>query len=260
MASLAELIMLVILVVSVPAYGQADPVDVLKLVLAQYESTLELHLRNPEDFDNPLVMLLLRQQSCPKRVFLDVNMTEEEEKEQLEQEEEDQQFKLQMESSFQRYELHIYENVRHLRQHQNKFPDSGSYYILLLEGSSLNEQYKEQEQLLLLQFMESVWLRHGHTRIYYVQQQLGQVLLYNPFIKQIVQVEDAQCYRRIFANLHGYPLRTYIFDSVYSTFIGNGTTRQFISASGPDAEAAEAVASQLNFTLNYIWPDDEFFG
>lgn len=257
MASLAVLIMLAILVQSVPAYGQANPVDVLKLILAQFESTLELHLRNPGDFNNPLVMLLLRQQSCPVRLFLAGNVTEEEEKE---QEEEDQQLQLQRESSFQRYELHIYEQVHHLQQHQDKFADSGGFYILLLEGSSLDEQNVEQEQLLLLQFMESIWLRHGHTRIYYVQQQLGQVLLYNPFIKLIVQVEDAQCYRRIFANLYGYPLRAYIFDSVYSTFIGNGDTRQAISASGPDAMAAEAVASQLNFSLNYIWPDDEFFG
>lgn len=254
--------MLVILVQSVPGYGEVNPLDVLKLILAQFESTLELHLRNPEDFDNPLVMLLLRQQSCPVRVFLAGNVTEEEEqrKEQLEQDEEDQQLQLQSESSFQLYEFYIYEHVRNLQHHQDKFADSGGFYILLLEGFSLDEQNMEQEQLLLLQFMESLWLRHGHTRIYYVQQQLGQVLLYNPFIKQIVQVEDAKCYRRIFANLYGYPLRAYIFDSVYSTFIGNGITRQAISASGPDAEAAEAVASQLNFTLNYIWPDDEFFG
>lgn len=249
MASLAELIMLILLV-SVSAQGQHNPMDVLELILAQFESTLELHLRNRWDYENPLVKLLLRQQDCPMRVFLEENMRQAEMQQVTEKEAEQQE----LASSFQRYKLFIYEHVHHLQQQHRQFPDSGGFYILLLEKSSLNEE----EQLLL--FMESLWQQHGHTRIYYVQQQIGHVLLYNPFLKQIVVVEDAQCYRRIYANLHGYPLRAYIFDSVYSTFIGDGITKQAISVSGPDAEAAEAVASQLNFTLNYIWPDDEFFG
>lgn len=220
--------------------------DVLQLILAEFESTLELHLRNPWDYDNPLVKLLLRQQSCPLRIFLEENMPQV----RIQKEEEAEQ----QQQQFQRYKLFIYEHVQQLQQQAEQFPDSGGFYILLLEKSTLDEH----EQLL--QFMESLWQQHGHARIYYVPQQSGLVLLYNPFLRQIVVVDDAQCYRRIYANLHGYPLRAYIFDSVYSTFIGNGTTKQAISASGPDAEAAEAVASQLNFTLNYIWPDDEFFG
>jgi len=202
-------------------------------VLGHLDYALELHLRNPNDFNNILVRTLLGQKVLPLKVGIN---------------------QLVSESDSILHHFFIYEDVRKLKENLEDFVQLEGFYLLALERSV------DDEQQLLLQFMETIWQRHGHSRIYYIQQEAREVLLYNPFTQSIVLVKDSLSYQRIYSNLHGYALRAYIFDSVYSSLYGDGATKQVTKVTGPDAKVADTVAKHLNLTLNYIWPDDEFFG
>ncbi|XP_028900401.2 glutamate receptor [Zeugodacus cucurbitae] len=71
-----------------------------------------------------------------------------------------------------------------------------------------------------------------------------------------------ESYKSIFRNFHEYPLRTYIFHSVYSDLqiFMNETSKQIIGTTGADGKVADLLASKMNFTMDLQWPDDAFFG
>ncbi|XP_055842748.1 uncharacterized protein LOC129909700 [Episyrphus balteatus] len=64
----------------------------------------------------------------------------------------------------------------------------------------------------------------------------------------------------IFQNLNGYPVRTYIFRSVYSDLVYDKKTNQIEKAEGADAEVAYAIEKVINCKLILQKPDDDFFG
>ncbi|KAL7727353.1 hypothetical protein ACLKA6_003012 [Drosophila palustris] len=232
MASVAQLIMLILAANT----GQDNSYpSLLAPILRHLENTLELHLRSTEDFNNILVQTLLEQKDLPLKVAINQVVSE---------------------SDSILHHFFIYEDVHKLHENLEEFTQSHGFYIVALERSV----GAVEEQQLMLQFMETIWRQHGHNRIYYVQQKTKEVLLYNPFTQSTVLVEDSLSYQRIYSNLHGYVLRAYIFDSVYSALYGDGATKQVLKVTGPDAKVADTVAKHLNLTLNYIWPDDEFFG
>ncbi|EDW67963.1 uncharacterized protein Ir100a [Drosophila virilis] len=239
-----QLIMLSLLTVTKLTIGQDDgSVDsyakMFEPMLSQQESTLELHLRSMRDADNRFVQFLLRQQSNAVKVH-------------VAQETPEPGAALVYDAVV--HHFYIYEHVQQMQQHLKQFTSQVGFYLLALE------RLPADEQQLLQQFMETIWRVLGHNRIYYVQLAAKQVLLYNPFLQCVVLAEDEHSYERIYSNLHGYPLRAYIFDSVYSALYEDDSTERPLRATGPDATVAETVAKHLNFTLNYVWPDDEFFG
>lgn len=213
-------------------------VKIFKPVLSQQDCTLELHLRSMRDADHNLVQFLLTQQSSAVRVHMGQAVTV-----------------VALDASDDAlHHFYIFEHVHRMQQQLKMFTNPGGFYILAIEA------FAGEEQKSLQHFMEVVWRQLGHNRIYYVQLAGERVLLYNPFTQSVVPAEDEHSFERIYSNLYGYPLRAYIFDSVYSALFGDGDTERVTRVTGPDAIAADTVAKHLNFTLNYIWPDDEFFG
>lgn len=92
-------------------------------------------------------------------------------------------------------------------------------------------------------------------------------LFLNPFPKiglerGVMTSLGDESYKRIFHNFHGYPLRTYIFHSVYSDLqiFVNETSKEIIGITGADGKVADLLASKMNFTMDLQWPDDHFFG
>ncbi|XP_054747614.1 uncharacterized protein LOC129253325 [Anastrepha obliqua] len=77
----------------------------------------------------------------------------------------------------------------------------------------------------------------------------------------MIRLSDSS-YGSIFHNLHSYPLRTYIFSSVYSNIqhFTNETTSKIIGTTGADSKVAELLAQKMNFTMDLQWPDNDFFG
>ncbi|XP_039947517.1 uncharacterized protein LOC126750837 isoform X2 [Bactrocera neohumeralis] len=92
-------------------------------------------------------------------------------------------------------------------------------------------------------------------------------LFLNPFPKigserGVMTSLGEESYKSIFLNFHEYPLRTYIFHSVYSDIeiFMNETSKKVIGATGADAKVAYLLASKMNFTMDLQWPDAGFFG
>ncbi|XP_017026451.1 uncharacterized protein Ir100a [Drosophila kikkawai] len=240
MSATLQLIMLLTLVGG--TLGQANNTDkdcrqVFGSILAQLEGGLELHLRSYSDADLGIVQFVLKQ---PRNsVQIKVNSEEENEKEEF---------------TAMRHHFFLFKDVKDMQQSRNNLINTDGFYILSLEN-----QLPEDDQILK-DFMSQNWLQHGHSRIYYIQLSTGRILLYNPFQQSIVWVKDPKTYGQIYQNLNGYPLRIYIFDSVYSAVLGDGENKKVLSVTGADAKLAKTVAKQLNFTADYLWPDDEFFG
>ncbi|EDW15406.1 uncharacterized protein Dmoj_GI24813 [Drosophila mojavensis] len=237
----AELMMFILVATATLTIGQHNGsldnyAQIFEPLLSQLDGTLELHLRSPRDADQDFVQFLLRQQGSAMRVHVG------------------QDVDVYQHSEDTLHHFYIFNHVYQMQQYLRLFINPGGFYILAIEG------FTGEEQKNLQQFMETVWRRHGHNRVYYVPLVGQGVLLYNPFLQSVVPAEDEHSFERIYTNLYGYPLRAYIFDSVYSALFGDGDTEQVLRVTGPDAIAAETVAKHLNFTLNYAWPDDEFFG
>ncbi|BFF92917.1 uncharacterized protein DMAD_10867 [Drosophila madeirensis] len=215
--------------------GQANQVanysQVLLPVLSQLEGRLELHLRGVQHGDDDFVQLLLRR----GEYSLSISRS------------------MQLDSRVAHHIL-LLEDVQQMRKVLPRLSNRGGFYLLAMERTT------PEQDPQLLQFMSDVWQQHKHSQIYYLQLQSGRLLLHNPFSQRIVQVTDPQAYARIYQNLHGYPLSIYIFDSVYSAVSGDGATKRILSVTGADAKLAKTVAKQLNFTPDYLWPDDEYFG
>lgn len=218
------------------SWGQANNTDykrVLSAVLAHLEGGLELHLRNASDGESGIVQFLLEQKTSSLTITLNQNQT--------------------MADSV-RHHFYLFEEVEHVRRILYGLHNTGGFYIIALEGHS------PEDDAVLLDLMAQIWLEHGHSRIYYVLLNVGNVVLYNPFRKTAQEVNGTRTYNRIYQNLQGYPLRIYIFDSVYSSVVGDGATQKVLSVAGADAKLAKTVAKHLNFTPDFVWPDDEFFG
>ncbi|EDW50993.1 uncharacterized protein LOC6619535 [Drosophila sechellia] len=234
MAATLQLIMLALVG---GALGQANNTDykrVLTSIVEQLEGGLELHLRSSEDGGNDLVQFLMVQEKSS----IKISVKKEE---------------VPSRAEIMRHHFFIFAGVHQMQEIRTSLVNTDGFYLLALEN------YPIEDDVLLMEFAADVWLQHGHSRIYYVQLRKESVLLFNPFTRSLVVVQDSKTYSRIYKNLEGYHLRIYIFDSVYSSVIGDGENK-VLSVTGADAKLATTVARQLNFTADYLWPDDEFFG
>ncbi|EDV52910.1 uncharacterized protein LOC6555132 [Drosophila erecta] len=235
MATTLQLIMLALVG---GAFGQANNTDyklLLSSIVQQLEGGLELHLRSPEDGDLDLVQFLMVQEKSS----IKISVKKEE---------------APTGAEVLRHNFFVFEDAHQMQEILTRLVNTDGFYILALENNTI------EDDVILRDFAADVWLQHGHSRIYYVQISQQSVLLYNPFKQSVVVVQDAKTYRRIYKDLEGYHLRIYIFDSVYSSATGDGENKKVLSVSGADANLAKTVARQLNFTAEYLWPDDEFFG
>ncbi|XP_016979827.2 uncharacterized protein LOC108045120 [Drosophila rhopaloa] len=235
MATTLQLIMLALVG---GTFGQANNTDyklVLASILGQLEGCLELHLRNSAKGDNNLVQFLMKLRENALKISLNRK-----------------EFPSDLKTT--RHNFYLFGNVQQMQDILISLDNTDGFYILALE------KYKPEDDAILVDFMAKAWLQHGHSRIYYVQMSLDRILLYNPFKQSLVVVQDPEAYGRIYNNLEGYPLRIYIFDSVYSSVRGDGENNKVLNVAGADAKLAKIVARQLNFTPQYLWPDDEFFG
>ncbi|XP_017122447.1 uncharacterized protein LOC108142882 [Drosophila elegans] len=235
MATTLHLITLALVGVTIGQTNNTEYKLVLASILDTLEGGLELHLRNPANGDNELVQFVMKH----RKTSLKIRLSQE---------------KAPSEASNIRHNFYLFEDVQLMHDILISLVNTDGFYILALE------KYEPENDAILIDFMAKVWLQHGHSRIYYVQLSLERILLYNPFRQSVVLVKNPKAYGRIYKNLQGYPLRIYIFDSVYSSVSGDGASNKVLSVDGADAKLAKTVARQLNFTPHYLWPDDEFFG
>ncbi|EDV91498.1 uncharacterized protein LOC6568418 [Drosophila grimshawi] len=242
MALATQLIMFII-AIQMTTGQQDNNAGIVNTILSQMEGTLELHLRGMRDADNSFVQSLLNHKQYALRVHIGHHPKA--------------VAGWDAEAGAVVHHFYIYEQVRQMQSDLKLFTNQGGFHVIAVEGFT-GEQ--EEEDQLLLQFMEQIWQRRGHNRIYYVQLAVQRVLLYNPFLKSLVLTDNAHSFENIYSNLYGYPLRVYIFDSVYSALQEDESDEQVLRPTGPDAIVAETVGKHLNFTLNYAWPDGEFFG
>ncbi|XP_020798535.1 uncharacterized protein LOC110176502 [Drosophila serrata] len=244
MSATLQLIMLLTLVGG--TVGQANNTDhddddykqVFASILAQHEGGLELHLRSYKDADLDIVQFVLKE--ARNSLQISVHRGEEAEK--------------QEEFIAMRHHFYFFTNIEEMQRVRGNLINTDGFYILALES------LLPEDDQVLKDFMAQIWLQHGHSRIYYIDLSRGRIFLYNPFQQSIVLVKEPKTYARIYQDLNGYPLRIYIFDSVYSAVLGDGENEKVLSVTGADAKLAKIVAKHLNFTPDYLWPDDEFFG
>ncbi|XP_022210980.2 uncharacterized protein LOC111066569 [Drosophila obscura] len=232
MSTTLQLIMLTLVGGTIgQANNMASYRQVLEPILSQLEGGLELHLGRFQDGDHDFVQFLLRQGTYSMRISRTSQL-----------------------SVAVAHHILLFADVAQMQQVFPRLTNRCGFYVLAMERTA------PEDDPQLLQFMTEVWQRHNHSQIYYVQLDRDRLLLHNPFRQSIVLVEEPQAYARIYHNLNGYPLRVYLFNSVYSAVRGDGTTEKVQSVTGADAKLAKTVAKQLNFTPDYLWPDDEYFG
>nr|XP_044249334.1 uncharacterized protein LOC123002778 [Drosophila takahashii] len=235
MATTLQLIMLATVGGTLGQANNSDYKLVLCSILGQLEGGLELHLRSSGSGVSDLAQFLMVKGTNSIKIV------------------KNQEDALET-SEPTRHHFYFLENAQQMQGILNSLVNTDGFYILVLEKDDPGDGE------ILLDFMAKVWLTHGHSRIYYVQPTREQILLYNPFKQTFVVVHDPRTYGRIYRNLEGYPLRIYIFDSVYSSVLGDYEKNRVLSVNGADAKLAKTVERQLNFTAEYVWPDDEFFG
>ncbi|XP_002099556.2 uncharacterized protein LOC6539054 [Drosophila yakuba] len=235
MATTLQLIMLALVGGTLVQANDTDYKLLLTSIVEELEGGLELHLRSSEDGGNDLVQFLMEQEKSSFQIS-------------VEQEE------IPTRAEIMRHHFFVFEDVHQMQEILTSLVNTDGFYILTLE------KIPAEDDVTLKDFAADVWVQHGHSRIYYVQISKESILLYNPFTQSLVVVRDSKTYARIYKDLEGYPLRIYIFDSVYSSVIGDGENNKVLSVTGADAKLAKTVARQLNFTADFLWPDDEFFG
>ncbi|XP_017073294.1 uncharacterized protein LOC108109346 [Drosophila eugracilis] len=235
MATTLHLIMLALVGGTLGQGNNSDYKQLLACILGQLEGGVELHLRDSGNEGNSLVHFLMVQGNNSLKITLN-------------QDEEPQN------TDIVQHHLYMFENIRQMQEILKSLVNTDGFYVLVLENPTATDD------IILLDFMANVWLEHKHSRIYYVQLGINRIILYNPFQQRFVIVKDPKTYGEIYKNMEGYPLRIYIFDSVYSSVVGDFDNNKVLSVNGADAKLASTVARKLNFTAEYLWPDDEYFG
>ncbi|XP_065354467.1 uncharacterized protein Ir10a [Calliphora vicina] len=94
------------------------------------------------------------------------------------------------------------------------------------------------------------------------------VLMYDPFALdefgnygQIIKYTGKESIERtIFYNMRGYPLRVQLFRSVYSKPIIDPITKKVERVYGVDGRVASLLQEHMNFTMNLLKPDKNYFG
>lgn len=118
---------------------------------------------------------------------------------------------------------------------------------------------------LILEGAEYYWSTHRIHKVIYISQEIT-TRFYHPFIRDdhgefggLVAVEEYNL-NNIFHNLNGYPMRVYIFDSVFSSLMADADAMQITGVKGTDGKVATLLEEYLNYTMELQWPDDDFFG
>ena len=132
---------------------------------------------------------------------------------------------------------------------------SGIFVCIILDEPNEDE---------LLRIAQKAWKLGGLYRIYYLSRH--RQVFYNPFGLNgrgnfgTLGIISKININRTFKNLNQYPLRIYIFDSVYSVINGDPETKQVTEIKGADSKCAILLRDWMNFTMELQWPDDTFFG
>ena len=112
-------------------------------------------------------------------------------------------------------------------------------------------------------YAEQYWKMRQIYRVIYITP--ASAKFYHPFLLQnykngvLVNSKDYDI-NKVFGNFYGYPMRVYIFDSVFSEVKAKRDTFKVTRVEGVDAKVAYLLESIFNFTMILQWPDDDFFG
>lgn len=115
----------------------------------------------------------------------------------------------------------------------------------------------------ITQYGEYYWKLQRIYKVFYISGE--QLKFYHPFIIEnekygaMVDAKDHNI-KDIFKNLHGYPMRVYVFDSVFSEVKAKQDAFNVTGVKGVDGKAAYLLEKIFNFTMQLQWPDDNFFG
>lgn len=115
----------------------------------------------------------------------------------------------------------------------------------------------------ILAYAEQYWKMRQIYRVIYITPKYSK--FYHPFLLQnykngaLVNSKDYDI-NKVFRNFYGYPMRVYIFDSVFSEVKAKRDTFKVTGVVGVDAKVAYLLESIFNFTMILQWPDDDFFG
>lgn len=183
---------------------------------------INLHLFKSHYFENSIVQQLLQQSFCPLQISVG-----------------------QIELHFHAYQRHwaFVINSKNLSTHLSKYASRKGILINIL----LDQPNKQQ----LLDLACRMWTERGALQIYYIIPNnsgnlSSECFFLNAFPKsgahygEMIRLSD-KSYESIFHNLHSYPLRTYIFSSVYSNIqhFTNETSRRIIGITGADSKVAD---------------------
>lgn len=107
------------------------------------------------------------------------------------------------------------------------------------------------------------WLTQKMYRVFYITTEHSK--FYHPFLIENGKygaMADTDKYKveDLFHSLNGYPIRVYIFDSVFSNVKAKKDTFKVTRVEGVDAKVAYLLEEIFNFTMQLQWPDDDFFG
>lgn len=199
---------------------------------------LNLHLRHISEATSNLVDFLIKQILCPIRLTVSPNL------------------RSHLFGDEQRHRALTVSSEADLEEAVRNYGTRNGILMCIL--------LREIPEVIILNLAHKMWHQKGVHKIYYIIH--NYTIFYNPFAHRhnkeygaLIDI-NTMSIRNSFNNLNGYPLRVYIFDSVYSSVFGDPQTKRITYSKGADSIVAKLLSRKMNFTLSLQWPDDEFFG
>ncbi|XP_055909372.1 uncharacterized protein LOC129944166 [Eupeodes corollae] len=233
---------IVLLILTIQSFAEnSGPLinDTLLRDLLRPLSEITLRLHSNEDFSNGFIQFFLNQSLCPVKV-LSYNFVE-------------------RNQSRNSVILTYDDDINKLKSVFEKFSTNRQgvrFYII-------DHQFKPSA---LIDIAYSLWNRVGIFKNYYLTSK--GVYFYNPLILEestgkygaFQNTTSCEDFERIFTNINGYPLRTYIFRSVYASLVFDKENKEILRAEGADGHVAYTIEKVMNGKLVLLKPDDAFFG
>ncbi|XP_013097433.2 uncharacterized protein LOC106080562 [Stomoxys calcitrans] len=154
----------------------------------------------------------------------------------------------------------IMSSMKDLRQTSLHFAQrSGIYFFIIDEDDEVDIQY-------LRNTCHDLWINFQIYKNLLLTK--SGIFTYDPFAindngvygKIIRYTGEESMERTIFFNMRGYPLRVQIFRSVYSKPMLDEVTKKVKYVYGVDGRVADVLQERLNFTMNFLDPDPDYFG
>ncbi|XP_073819961.1 uncharacterized protein [Musca autumnalis] len=135
---------------------------------------------------------------------------------------------------------------------------AGIYFFIILD---------EFEMHLLREISHMLWTKYQIFKMFFLTN--SGVFVYDVFAWNsengeygtiIPYTGEKSLERTLFHNMRGYPLRVQLFRSVYSKPMLDPITNKVAYVYGVDGRVSEVLQQHLNFTMDLLDPDPDYFG